>query len=181
MSTPLTNSKEEEETKAEFIAVALLPLILLIRQQGRYYSFQNKHFFFRVFSKSCGKLFSVFLSYFALKGDNCFCQCSCYTANEIVPLQIKIAPLCEGFKLFFSDPCVWGRALSSRFIAKLLWFIKGPAVFHLFRDQNHHIKLKSRQKKESSSPQINNQNRESRTQTLFFTVTSEPRRNLQFV
>ena len=84
------------------------------------------------------------------------------TANEILPLQIKIAPLCEGFKLFFSDPCVWERALSSRFIAKLLWFIKGPAVFHLFRDQNHHIKLKSRQKKESSSAQNNNQNRESR-------------------
>ena len=41
------------------------------------------------------------------------------TANEIVPLQIKIAPMCEGFKLFFSDPCVWGQALSSRFIAKL--------------------------------------------------------------
>jgi len=86
-----------------------------------------------------------------------------FTANEILPLQIKIAPLCEGFKLFFSDPCVWGRALNSRFIAKLRWFIKGPAVFHLFRDQKHHNKLKSRKKKESSSPQNNNQNHESRT------------------
>jgi hypothetical protein len=86
-----------------------------------------------------------------------------HTATEIVPLEIKIAPFVRRFTLLFSDPCVCVCAVSSRFIAKLGWFIKGPAVFHLFRDQKHHKKLKSRKTKESAKHTLHNQNREERT------------------
>jgi len=51
----------------------IAPKVIQINVGPRLTTVSKTNTFFRFFSKPCGELFSVFLSYFALKGDNCFC------------------------------------------------------------------------------------------------------------